>query len=70
MQKILDNWDDLLICLGLIWLWLMYSGHLAYPNEKVRINFEKMKMSKWNLVYRLLLPVLIVAFLAKAILGF
>jgi hypothetical protein len=67
MQKILSNWDDLLICLSIVWIWLMYAGYIAYPNERVRINFEKMKRSKWNPVYRVLYPALFIIFLAKAI---
>ena len=65
MQRILGNWNDILVVLALTWLLLTFNGILAYPNEKVRLNFEKLKGSKWSPVFQILLPLLIIAFVAK-----
>lgn len=65
MQKVLGNWNDILVFVGILWVSLILYGVLPYPNEKFRAKGERLKSSKWWIAYQFLIPLLLLGFLFK-----
>jgi hypothetical protein len=66
-QKILGDWNDLIILIIIIYLTLVYFGKIKYPNDRWQVRMEKMKNSDYDLLYKCALFMLIALFLGKVI---
>ena len=68
-QKILEDWNDWLILILLIYLNLVFFRVIEYPSKNLEIKYETLKKTKRGTLLKIVLPLLGVIFLVKAILA-
>jgi ABC-type dipeptide/oligopeptide/nickel transport system permease subunit len=66
-QKLLGDWNDLLIFLIVLYSSLVFFGVLKYPSASWELKVEKAKSSKSGFWLKILLPLLTIFFLVKII---
>jgi len=69
MQRLLEDWNDLIILLIVIYLTMVFFGILKYPNESWKNKVDPVKKGKYGPFLRIALPLLAILLVVKIVLA-
>ena len=68
MQRLLEDWNDILIFILLLYVTAVYFSIFRYPNDTWKAKIEELKASKMSRFLLVGLPLVLLGFLIKIIL--